>query len=173
MTNENSILLLFYPIKYLQLFQRWWSVLSCLLSSRLMHTYVYVCVPARSRPVSYIQLSNGTRRKRKKRKIKKKKREERKKERKTLCSHIWLGLHWDRTEKDRMMTTNKLCILFSLAFVRRKWLMMLVGNIWCFLFVVVSVFFSMIILLSFLVDHFTKENHRRVWINGRLNEEKN
>jgi hypothetical protein len=72
-----------------------------------------------------------------------------------------------------MMTTNKLCILFSLAFVRRKWLMMSVGNRWCFLFVVVSVFFCMIILLSFLVDHFTKENHRSVWINGRLNEKKN
>jgi hypothetical protein len=113
-------------------------------------------VPARSRPVSCTQLSNRTRRRR--REMLKNGRE--KEERKSLCACIWLGLGWDRTENDRMMTTNKLYILCSLAFVRRKWLMMLlcVTDDVSYSFIVVrTFFFCLTILSSFLIDHLTKE----------------
>ncbi len=134
--------------------------LSCPVYSRFdkcMHACMYV--PARSRPVSYIQLSNGTRRKRRRRRenIKREKKKERKK--KTLCSHIWLGLHRDRKEKDRVMTTNKLCILFSLFFVRRKWLMMSGCNRWCFLFVVIRYFF---LFYVFSTINFERDSQKSV-----------
>ncbi len=117
-----------------------------------MHTYV--CVPARSRPVSYIQLSNE-RREGKERK----KKEEKKEREKVQCSHIWLGPQWDRTAKDRIMTTNKLCIIFFSGLcpkemtndVSGQQMMFPIRCRYCFFFL------PMIILLSFLVYHFTNE----------------
>jgi hypothetical protein len=91
---------------------------------------------------------------------KEKKRKRKKKEReKVQCSYIWLGPQWDRTAKDRMMTTNKLCIIFFSGLcpkemtndVSGQQMMFPIRCRYCFFFL------PMIILLSFLVYHFTNE----------------